>query len=208
MINLLPPDAKSNYRYGRRNVGLRLWVAVCLVALLGLGGLATYGLATLHRSTASYTAQIAASQALFQKEQFTKTQSQIQDITSSFKLVTQVLGQEVLFSKLLQQIATIIPANAALTGLNITQAKGGIDLTAVAPDYATATQVEVNLADPANKIFSQADITSIACTTTSNTGSSSGSGQTNSKYPCTVSIRALFASDNPYLFINSQAATP
>lgn len=208
MINLLPPAIKSSYSYGRRNVQLRLWVAACLAALLGLGGLATYGLASLHHSTARYTAQIAASNEQFQKEQFTKTQTQIQDITSSFKLVTKVLGQEVLFSLLLQQIAATLPAQASLTGLNITQTQGGINLTAIAPDYATATQVQVNLADPHNHIFSKADITSITCSSGINSGGTSTT-QTNVQNPCTVSIRALFVTNNPDLFINSQkAATP
>jgi len=199
MINLLPPDVKNNYRYARRNVALRKWMIAFVVALIGLGALATYGLLSMRQSEAVYTKQIATTNAYFKKENFSGTQAEVQDISNSFKLVVKVLGQEVLFSQILKQIATIIPANANLTGLTIAQTQGALDITANATDYKTATQVQVNLADPRNKIFSKADIINISC---------NSNNLTNPRYPCTVNIRALLASNTPYLFINSKAATP
>ena len=199
MINLLPPEVKSNYKYARRAVGLRRWVIMFSVALLGLGVLSTYGLVSLQRSNTQYNKQIADAEALFQKENFTGTQKQVEDISNSFKLVVKVLSQQVLFSELLKQIAATIPPKANLTSLNISQTQGAIDISAVATDYNTATQVQVNLADPANKIFSKADIVNISCGATS---------AANADYPCTVTIRALFAKDNPFLFINSKGVTP
>lgn len=198
MINLLPPEVKSDYRYARLNVRLRRWVVTCLIAFIGLGVIATYGLVSLHRSTVHYNHQIAATQALFKQENFEGTQQQVRDISNSFKLMVKVLGQEVLFSELLKQIAASIPPNANLTSLNISQSQTAIDITANAADYNTATQVQANLADPNNKIFSKADLVSINCN-----GSSS-----NPRYPCTVNIRALFADNSPYLFINNKAGAP
>jgi len=194
MINLLPPNVKSGYRYARRNVILRRWVVLFLVALVGLGGLSTYGWLTLHESTRHYNKEIAATQQVLNKQKYSQTKKQVSDISGSFKVVVQVLSQEVLFSQLLKQIAATIPPNAYLTGLNISQTKGAIDISAAATDYKTATQVQVNLADPNNKIFSKADINNIEC----------GVNVQDPKYPCTISIRALFAQNNPFLFINSK----
>ena len=196
MINLLPPDVKSSYRYARRNVSLRRWLFAFAVAFVGLGIISTYGLLSIKQSTNHYTKQIASSQQLFTTEKFSQTQTQVQDISNSFRLVVQVLGQEVLFSQLLKQIAATIPSNANLTGLNINQTQGAIDISAITTDYNTATQVQVNLADPANKIFSKADIVSITC---------GNVNALNPKYPCTINIRALFATNNPFLFVNSKA---
>ncbi len=196
MINLLPPKVKTGYRYARRNVLLRKWVAAFLIALVGMGALATYGLLNIKQSTVNHNSQIAATEADFQKEKSVDTQKHVQDISNNFKLAVKVLSQEVLFSQLIKQIAAAIPANANLTGLTINQVQGGIDISANATDYQTATQVQVNLADPKNKIFSKADIISVAC---------SGDGST---YPCTVNIRALFAANNPFLFINNTDAKP
>lgn len=196
MINLLPPDIKNGYLYARRNVQLRRWVIICLVALVGLAGLVTYGLVTLHQSTDTYNNKIAAANDLFKQEKFSQTQAEVRDESNSFKLAVKVLSQEVLFSELIKQITATIPAGANLTGLDINQTQGGIDISANATDYRTATQVQVNLADPANKIFSKADIVNITCTT---------SGATDPNYPCLITIRALFAENNPFLFINSKA---
>lgn len=198
MINLLPPDVKSSYRYARKNVGLRKWVALFLIALVGLGGIATYGMANMKASQTEYSRNIEATESVFKKEEFAGTQKRVQEISSSFKLVVNVLSQEVLFSQLLKQIAATIPVNANLTGLNISQVKGALDISAVATDYNTATQVQVNLEDPQNKIFSKADITSIGC------DNKVGEATADSRYPCSVNIRALFAGDNPFLFINSK----
>jgi hypothetical protein len=197
MINLLPPDVKDDYRYARRNVTLRKWVIGCLIALAGLGVITTYGLLVLQQSTNRYNHKIAASEALFKKEDFTGTQAHVLDISNSLKLVVKVLGKEVLFSQLIKQIGASMPTNANLAGLDINGVQGGLDITADAIDYKTATQVQVNLADPANKIFDKADIVSIKC-----------DGTANKAYPCEVTIRALFAKDNPFLFINSKAARP
>lgn len=197
MINLLPPEVKSGYRYARRNVALRRWVIICLVALVGLGAIATYGLVTLKQATTHYDQQIADNHTLFKQENFSTIQQQVQDVSNSFRLVVKVLGQEILFSKLIQQIGATIPKNANLTGLTINQVQGGIDITAVATDYNTASQVQVNLADPANKIFDKADIVSITC---------NAATAVDPAYPCTVTLRALFAANNPFLFINSKVA--
>jgi hypothetical protein len=196
MINLMPPELKTGYMYARRNVGLRKWVVMFLVALVGLGALATYGLLSIKQSTAHNTDQISATEAAFEKEKSADTQKHVQDISNNFKLAVKVLSQEVLFSQLIKQVGATIPNNANLTGLTINQIQGGIDISANATDYKTATQVQVNLADPKNKIFNKADIVSITCGTT---------GESNAAYPCTVNIRALFASDNPFLFINNKA---
>lgn len=196
MINLLPPVLKAEYRYARLNVALRRWVLMLTAALLGLGIIATYGLVTLQRSTSDYNRHIVAAETKFKQENFAGTQKQIQDISGSFKLVVKVLGQEVLFSELLKQIATSIPPNANLTGLNINQSQAAIDITANASNYSAATQLQANLSDPRNKIFSKADIVSVTC----------GSNATNSRYPCTINIRALFTPNNPFLFINDKAA--
>lgn len=201
MINLLPPDLKSSYRYARGNVSLRKWVIICLIALVGLGAIATYGLLSIHQSSHNYEEQIAQSEATFQKENYTAIQKRVEDISGSFKLVVNVLGQEVLFSQLIKQIASTIPPKANLTGLNINQAQSAIDITANAIDYNTATQVQVNLADPNNKIFSKADIVNISCVSKTD-----GTVAAATAYPCTVNIRALFSNNNTFLFINSKGA--
>ncbi|QQS18781.1 hypothetical protein IPL68_01785 [Candidatus Saccharibacteria bacterium] len=81
-----------------------------------------------------------------------------------------------------------MPGDTNLTGLSILQSQGGIDITAAAKTYAAATQIQVNLSDKNNGVFSKADIVSINC-----------SGTTT--YPCTIMMRALFANNKSYMLI-------
>lgn len=198
MINLLPPEVKKSYGFARTNVVLRKWLLICLVALIGLAALGTYGLLTLQQSIKSNNDQIASQNAMFKKENYAATQTKVQDMSNNFKLVIKVLGQEVLFSELLKQISSIIPTNANLTNLQITQATGAIDITAEATNYTSASQVQVNLSDPANKIFSKADIVSITC---------NNATAVNPQYPCVVIVKALFGPNTPFLFVNSKGTT-
>lgn len=199
MINLLPPETKQAYRYAMRNVSLTRWAIASFIGLIGVGLIATYGWLSLHQSTRDYDKQVASATTTLQKERLTQTEAQVEDISNSFKLVVKVLGQEVLFSKLLSQMAAVLPSGANLAGLNITgvQSGGGVDITAAATDYRTATQVQVNLADPTNKIFSKADIVSIT----------QNKNAVDPSHPYQVVLRAQFAQNNPFLFIN-QKATP
>lgn len=198
MINLLPPDVKRSYWYAHRNVGLLRWIIALGIGLAGLAAISTAGLIYIRQQAQGYTGQIAAAEASLKQQNLSATQKQVKDITGSLKLAVQVLSKEVLFSKLLNQLATVTPSNAVLTDLTIAQAQSAVTITATTTDYNAATQLQINLADPANRIFAQADIISIACNATPVSG-------VVPHYPCTVIIRALFASNNPFLFVNDGA---
>lgn len=198
MINLLPPAIKQDYRYAHHNLRLLRWVVVFLFGLIGLAVISAAGIMYMQRTSETYSQQIASSNASLQKQNIVGVQKQVTDISNNLKLVVQVLSREVLFSQLLTRLGTVIPPNTILTNLSITQTTGGIDISAKTTDYQAATQLQVNLADPNNKIFSKADIQNITCRDVSATANTQ-----DSKYPCDVTIRALFATDNPFLFINS-----
>jgi len=197
MINLLPPDVKQNIAYARYNTKLVRWVIAFMAAIAGISVVVIIGLAYMRQSVNAYTVQIAKTEDQLKVQKLDETQAKVEEISTSLKLVLQVLGQEVLFSKLIKQVGATIPANATLTNLKISKTDGAIDLTAATTDYNTATQVQVNLQDPANKIFDKADIVNITCGAVS---------VTNPKYPCNVTIRAQFAKSNPFLFINTSGA--
>ncbi len=194
MINLLPPDLKTGYLYAKRNVRLRYWIVMCLAALVGLAAITTYGLFTIKQATDDYINRNSISRNGLKQGDYAGTQKKARDISNSFKLLVQVLSKEVLFSSLIKQLGANMPDNTYLTGLSIPQAQGSINITANAVDYRAASQVQVNLSDPKNKLFSKADIESIICT----------AAATDLKHPCTITIKALFVDNNPFLFINSQ----
>lgn len=195
MINLLPPDVKSHYHYGQRNVVLLRWVFAMAFGVLGLIIIGAGGALYMYQTSRDYDKQITAETAALEARDLSATQSQVKSISTSLKLAVQVLSKEILFSKLLEQLGTLTPANVTLSNLIISDTDKAVDITAQATDYQSATQLQVNLSADGNKLFQKADIVSITCNKTSDSG-------TGSKYPCAVTIRALFTANNPYLFIN------
>lgn len=196
MINLLPPEVKDDYRYARRSSALVRVLASFGVGIAGLAMIVTFGFLYLHQTANSYQIRATDTERSLRQQKQAEIEKQVQDISNSLKLSVQVLSQEVLFSELLRQLAVVTPSNVRLSGVAISEFGGGIDVSAEATDYTAATQLQVNLADPANKIFSKADIVSITCET---------AGTDDSAYPCTLTVRALFAADNPFLFINGNS---
>jgi hypothetical protein len=202
MINLLPPETKRAYYYAQVNTRLLKWILVLIVGIIGLVAVGTYGWINLHRSTTKNQAIVNNLDQTLTANHLPSVEQQILTISNDFSLTVKVLSQEVLFSKLLSRMAAAMPAGANLTALNITNTASGsgLDITAEATDYTAATQVQVNLSDPANGIFSKADLVSISCSSSQNNSSTF-----NSAYPCIVSLRAQFAPNNQFLFINQKA---
>lgn len=197
MINLLPPELKADYRYARYNHRLVHWLFAFLLAIVGVAIITGSGLFIMNDSIDSYKTRIASAQSQLASQNITGVQKQVTDISNNLKLMVKVLSKEILFSKLLTRLGQVTPPGVILTNLSISQTESAIDITAQTANYNAATQLQVNLADPSNQIFSKADIESITC---------GGGTQVNSTYPCTATIRAQFTGNNPFLFINAQKA--
>lgn len=207
MINLLPPEMRENTSYARRNTKLLRWVFALGAIIASIFVIVIFGLLYINQSSKSYAAQIEQTRQQLKVQKLEETQKRVESISGSIKLAVQVLSKQVLFSSLLKQIGSAIPEGAVLTGLSINKLQGGIDLTAAATDYNTATQVQVNLQDPKNKIFDKADIVGVQCSAVSGTNANTGQStatQLDTAYPCKITIRALFSQNNPFLFINNQ----
>lgn len=203
MINLLPPELKQEYRYARYNRRLLYWLSASVLAIGGVVAIATVGLLIMGNNMDTYKTRIATAQTQLANQNVTGVQQQVTDMSNNLKLMVTVLSKEILFSKLLAQLGTLTPPNVVLTNLSISQTEKAIDITAQTANYNAATQLQVNLADPHSQIFSKADIVNINCASSGSTTP----GASNTVYPCTVDIKALFTSNNPFLFINQKAAT-
>lgn len=197
MINLLPTDIKTGYRYARRNHYLVRWIIVLAIGLFGAAALTGIGYLYLHQTARNYETKIATAQSSLQSKNSVVLQKQVADISNNLKLAQQVLSKQVLFSELLKQLGTLMPKDTRLTGIAILQTTGAIDISAKARTVDAATQVQVNLADPSNKLFTKADINAISCGLASDTD----------PYDCSVTLRALFAANNPFMLIGDAKGT-
>lgn len=191
MINLSPNDHKDSIKYARRNSFLFKWL-MGLSVILGLT-IVTILVGQIYLKTetnryASINTNIKQSLTDKNMEGTLKT---VENISSNLKLIDQVLSKQIIFSMLIKQVGAVMPANTVLSDIEISKTEGGIDLIANAKDHNSATQVQVNLADPQNKLFDKVDIVSINC-----------DDKTDSVYPCKITMRALFTKNNSFSFTN------
>ena len=204
MINLLPADYKENIACARRNRTLLNWTTALILSLALIGAIIAGGYFFMSHSIKQQSNQSAVARQQLKDDQLDQTKAKIDEISSNTKLVLQVLSREVLFSKLLKQLGASLPPGTTLQSINIDKVEGGITLKALAKDIQSATQIQINLADPKNKIFQKADIESINCGTSNTQGSTQTTtpSAVSQLYPCSVQLRALFAQDNPYVYIS------
>jgi len=199
MINLLPPDVKQEYRYARFNYRLMRWCLALAGVVVGITLIASSGLVIVKAQSADYQAQINDANVDLARQNNDQIQSQVTAVSSNIRLMANVLSKQVLFSQLLNRLGSLTPSDVKLTNLSVSQEADAIQVTATARTYEAATQLQANLSDPDNRIFSKADIVSISC-------EQAATATTTSDYPCTVDIKALFLENNPFLFINTGKA--
>lgn len=183
MINLLPPDHAIRIRFGRGNSALRHWIIAGLASVGGLIIILAGGWLYLVSQTDNLQSQLGATDHQLQQQNLNKVQKDASEITGDIKVINQVLGSEVHFSDLIQDIGKVMPAGTVVESLSLGKINSALDLTVHAKDYPSAAQVAINLNDASNGIFSRVDIVSINC------------GSTNKLYKCDVTLKALFSSE-------------
>ncbi len=202
MINLLPQDIKEDIFYARRNTRLRNWIIAAIFALLGVGVIVAGGLIYMQQQIKSQSASVTQLKQTLQDQKVDETQKRVEEISSDTKLTLDVLSREILFSKLLRQIGSALPANTALQSLQIDAVQGGIQLNALAADFNAGTQLQLNLQDPKNGVFEKADINSISCADPALPTTPSDQ----KLFPCSVNLRALFGKNSSYVYITPTAS--
>lgn len=192
MINLLPPERAAAIRYARQNTTLRVWLIGMAVAILGLILILLSGWFYIHSQATSLQRGIDTTNQQLQAQNLAKVQTDAKEITGDIKVINQVLGSEIRFSDLIQNIGQDMPPGAVLSSLKIGKVVGALDLTANAKDYPSAAQIAANLSDPNNGLFTKVDIISVTC----------GGQDTATAYPCITILKALFSKDITTKFLS------
>lgn len=195
MINLLPPNLKSDYKFGRLNRQLVHWIIALTLGIFGAALITGTGYIYFNSVARSYNNQIASTNQQLTTQNMPEVQKRVKDISNNLSLAVSVLSNQVVFSGLINHLATLMPQNTNLTGLSLSRTQGAIDISASAKDYASAAQIQVNLTSKNNQLFSKADIVSITCTAES------------AAYPCSITLRALLLPNNPYVFTSNPKGT-
>jgi Tfp pilus assembly protein PilN len=137
MINLLPPQAKSESTYAKRNqVMLRyisLLILIALVLAVELGGAAVY----IQQQGEKYTKETEAKTS--QIATFKSLEDQAKAANSRLKAFKTLSGNQARFSSLLADLASHTPKGVSINSITLTgDASQAVKIAATANSYASA----------------------------------------------------------------------
>jgi uncharacterized membrane protein len=190
MINLLPPEYRSKMHYGRLDARLQRWLVIGVLVIGAMIIVLIAGWFYINKQVTDLNKSVIATQDLLESKSLVNVRKQSEEISQNIKIINKVLGREIRFSALIQEVGKVMPAGTVLGSLSLSKANGAVDITADTKSYASAAQIAVNLSDPKNNIFAKVDVVSISC---------SGDNKT---YPCTATYKALFGKDTQIRFLN------
>jgi len=197
MINLLPPQQAETIRYGRQNTVLRKWLIGMAASIVGLALIMLSGWFYINSQAETLKKNIDITNQQLQSQNLAKVQADAKEISGDIKVINQVLRSEERFSDLIKTIGSDMPAGTILGGISIGNVSGGLDLTVGGVDHASIAQAAVNLSDPKNQLFSNVDIITVGCNTSTDNNS-----QPTGPYVCNAEFRALFSNDAKLKFLN------
>jgi Tfp pilus assembly protein PilN len=194
MINLLPHDYKLGLHYGRLNIRLGQWLGISLIIVAGLVLILGLGWLYMDQQIKSLNRSIATTQEQLKTQKLEEVRKQADEISQNIRVINQVLGREIRFSSLIQEIGKVMPTGTVLNSLTLSEkVNGAVDLNASTKNSTAAAQIAINLSDPKNNLFTKVDIVNVNCSSVEKT------------YPCTASLRALFDKKTFERFLNVAA---
>jgi len=117
MINLLPPGEKKELRAARTNVLLLRYniLLVCSVAFLGLATAVTY----FYLSTTKASAEQTIRDNEAKETAYSTTKSEATVFRNNLTTAKQILDNEVTYSKVIINIAQLLPSGVVFNNLNL-----------------------------------------------------------------------------------------
>lgn len=197
MINLLPPEVRENITYGRRNRQLIRWLFAVIIVIGGIGAMTVFGQLFINKNIKSLQAVAEVTKQRMARQNVDGTQKELQALSNNFTTVTQLLSRQILISKIITKIGSIMPNGAYLNDISLSSNSTYIDLNILAKSRDAATQAFININDPKNGLFDKSDLISV------NYNVSSGSNTGNMDYPYTARIRVTFKTDSSFYFLSS-----
>lgn len=160
MINLLPSELKIARQYGRRNRTLRSYSILLLLVALCSTAVLFFNSRLIAASEKNLREEIAQKQS--QAASLDQVQKQYEKLAADLKTIEQLYGGEVIFSQLLPQIGSLLPAGTILNGLTLAGDKkdAPLSLEIDMQRQELAAVFQQNLVN--SDLFEAADITVIA----------------------------------------------
>jgi len=181
MINLLPPEEKRQLHAARANTLLIRYNVVLVVAagILALGVAVTY----VYLNATKANAQQTINDNNAKVRSYADVQTQANQFRSNLSIAKQILDHDVTYTKIIIEIANLLPHGVTLENLNLDAQTFGTEtvLIAKAKDYASALALKASFEK--SSLFTNVHFQSIS------------SGDANTPYPFSVDLAVTIKKD-------------
>lgn len=183
MINLLPHEEKRQLHAARTNTLLFRYTLFLLIAVAFLG--VAEGITYLYLGNSRTAAEQTITQNKAKVSNFAPIEAQAQQFRSNLATAKQILDHEVTYSKVIIEIAKLMPSGAVLENLTLDAATFGTETTLAAQvkDYGHALALKDSFEK--SSLFSNVHFQDITA------NASSGSAG----YPVTVNLNVTIKKD-------------
>lgn len=180
MINLLPPDAKSQLRAAQSNRLLLRYTLLLTVAFVFL--LSSLGVVYIYLMNTSAAAEATIASNRSKVSDYAAVQSQATAFRQNLTGAKQILNNDVAYTKVILEISKVLPGGVVLDTLTLDSKTFGtpMSLAARVRDYPTTLALKNSLQN--SNLFSNVSIQSI-------TGGNEGT------YPLSVALNVTINKD-------------
>jgi Tfp pilus assembly protein PilN len=183
MINLLPPADKRQIRAGRSNT-LLLRYNVLLLAAVGFL-MATIGIVYVYLGNTKLGAEQAIKESQAKVADYADTETKANEFKNNLTIAKQILSKETIYSKVILDIAALVPKGVILDDLNLDAKTFGTQTTLNAHAKTINDAIALKTSFQNSPLFSNVNFQSIAT-------EEAGSG-----YPIRVDLNITINKDVP-----------
>lgn len=180
MINLLPPETKAQLGAARANRLLLRYNFLLLAAIAFL--LVAIGLVYVYLGSTKASAETAIAENISRAGDYGSVEAEASSLQQSLANVKQILDSDTTYTKIVLEIASVLPTGVVLDTLNLDSATFGTPtaLTVKVTDYSTVLRLKDSLQQ--SSLFTNVSIQTI---------SNDGSGQ----YPLSATFAVTIRKD-------------
>ena len=145
MINLIPDEHREQIRYGRKNAQVLVWLSTVVFGVAILLAVALVGRLTIQTAKNQTISQRAAVETQISDAKLDSVEKDYTTFVNGVGSVKKVYQQQILYSRLIRKMATLLPPGARLTTIALSDKDRAINLNFDNDVDALGPTIQINL---------------------------------------------------------------
>jgi len=152
VINLLPPTYKEEIDYGRKNHRTLSWATTVAFGILSLLVVTFVGKVTIQSAKGQAVTQKTALEEQMKQVSLSDVEKKYTSFIDTTNNVKKIYSQEVLYSRLIRKLATLLPKDAKITNISLTDKDRALNLNFNNTEDGLGPVILVNLQNQGEQI--------------------------------------------------------